>query len=178
MYAFQSVLLLALACSIYSLLWVVYTRAFHPLHKIPGPFWASVTRIWYTAASINGDMEHVQRALHKKHGPLVRIAPDEVICADPEAIKTIYPTQVPIPTKTDFYVPWRVDSFSKYPDNFTASDEKLHAQRRKIVNHIYSLTTVLSLESYIDNCTQLFLQRLGEFADQEKRTDLGEWLQW
>ncbi|KAJ9606160.1 hypothetical protein H2200_009121 [Cladophialophora chaetospira] len=174
----RCIFLLTLASLVYSLLWVVYTRVLHPLHGIPGPFWASVTRTWYTLASSKGDLEHVQRALHGKYGPLVRIAPNEVICADPEAIKTIYPIQAPIPTKTDFYDPWRVDAFSKHPDNFTASDEKVHGRRRRIVNHIYSLTNVLSLESYIDKCTKLFLQRLGEFADSGKAADLGEWLQW
>lgn len=169
---------LILMVTTYCSVWIIYTTAFHPLHRVPGPFWASVTRIWYTLATGKGDMEHVQRALHKRYGALVRIAPNEVICADPEAIKKIYPTQAPIPTKTDFYAPLRLKFASKYPDNFAATDEKTHGQRRKIVNHVYSLSTVLSIEWYIDNCTKLFIQRLGECADSKKMLDLGEWLQW
>ena len=173
----QAVVFLILASLIYSLLWLAYTRTLHPLRHIPGPFWASVTRIWYVAASGNGDLEHVQRALHKRYGPLVRIAPNEVICADPEAIKKIYPTQSPL-TKTDFYPAWGNRIFSKYWDHFCNTDEKVHTERRRIVNHIYTLSNVLQSEEYIDKCSSLFAERLGEYADQGKVLDLGEWLQW
>ena len=122
-------------------------------------------------------MDWTQRSLHQKYGTVVRIAPDECACSDPEAIKKLYRTQNPL-TKTDFYTVWRNSSISKYPDNFSVTDEKLHAERRRIVSHIYSLSNVLQSEEYIDKCSQLFLERLGEFVDSGKPVDLGEWLQW
>ena len=48
--------------------WIVYCRYFHPLHAIPGPFLASISRAWIVFKTASGDMEHTQRALHKKHG--------------------------------------------------------------------------------------------------------------
>jgi hypothetical protein len=91
--------------SIYLFGWIIYCRYFHPLHSIPGPFLASISRAWIVFKTMTGDMEHTQRALHKKHGNdyvsmhqcsfpqanesgyLIRIAPNEVACSDPEAIK-------------------------------------------------------------------------------------------
>ncbi len=52
----------------YLLGWIIYCRFFHPLRTIPGPFLASVSRIWVVFKTWRGDMEHTQRALHAKHG--------------------------------------------------------------------------------------------------------------
>jgi hypothetical protein len=49
---------------------VIYSRVFHPVRKVPGPFFALVTRGWMACQVIRGDMEHTQRALHAKHGLL------------------------------------------------------------------------------------------------------------
>lgn len=158
--------------------WAIYSRTLHPLSHVPGPFWPSVTRSWGTYHVWKGNMDVVQRALHQRYGPLVRIAPDEVACADPEAIRTIYRTQAPL-TKTAFYPIWNNEkAFGNRSDNFTETDEQLHSNRRRITNNVYSMSMVLTLESYIDKCSDLLLQRLGELADAGATLDLGEWLQW
>ena len=47
---------------------IVYYRFFHPLSKFPGPFWASVTRLWVAYHCYRAD-EHIKLLeLHKKHG--------------------------------------------------------------------------------------------------------------
>lgn len=161
----------------YWVAWIIYSRTLHPLSHIPGPFGASVSRFWIMWRTARGDMEHTQRSLHKKYGPLVRIAPNEIACADPNAIKKIYRTSQPL-RKTDFYPIWGNKTFSKYPDNFSGTDEQLHSERRRIVNHVYSLSNVLQFETFIDRCSELFMTRLGELADGVQVIDLGEWLQW
>lgn len=161
----------------YWTLWIFYSTTLHPLRKIPGPFLASISRLWMIWRIHKGDMDRVQRHLHARYGPLIRIAPEEIACADPVAIKDIYPTQNPL-TKTDFYPAWGNKEFSKYPDHFCVTDEKLHTQRRRIVNQVYTLSNVLQSEEYIDKCSLLFIDRLNEFADQGTVLDLGKWLQW
>lgn len=49
--------------------------------------------------------DNVHRQLHAKYGPLLRIAPNEIACADPNAIKLVYRTQNAL-NKTDFYPVW------------------------------------------------------------------------
>ncbi|KIX04389.1 uncharacterized protein Z518_05257 [Rhinocladiella mackenziei CBS 650.93] len=162
--------------AIYWILWIVYARNFHPLSKIPGPWLASVSRLWYMIQIARGDMEHTQRRLHAQFGPLVRIAPNEIACASPDAIKSIYRTQGAL-DKTDFYTVWNSENFSKHRDAFTVTSDKAHGERRRIVNHCYTLSNVLKSEEYIDLCSQLFLQRLGDCAKSATPMDLGKWVQ-
>ena len=76
----------------YVFLVAVYRRFFHPLAKYPGPFLASITRWWMVREVLSGEHDKHIRALHKKYGDIVRIAPNEVAIADPEAMKVIYST--------------------------------------------------------------------------------------
>lgn len=76
----------------YVFLGAIYRRYFHPLSKYPGPFLASITRWWMVREIFSGAHEKHIRALHKKYGPIVRIAPNEVAIADPNAVKVIYST--------------------------------------------------------------------------------------
>ena len=72
--------------AIYSLL----TYLFDPLRDIPGPFFARFTRLWYLLELYKGAYELTDIELHKKYGPIVRIAPHEYSIDDIEAAKTIY----------------------------------------------------------------------------------------
>ena len=87
--------------------WIIYCRLFHPLRDIPGPFLASISRLWIVWKTTNGDIELTERDLHARHGMqawvlhdfnrrqstqsrvgyMVRVAPNEFTCSDPEAIK-------------------------------------------------------------------------------------------
>lgn len=53
---------------VYVVGWAVYTRFFHPLAGIPGPFAASITRFWYVKRVRAGNFDHEARILHKQYG--------------------------------------------------------------------------------------------------------------
>ena len=175
-FSVSSLALLSIVLVSYWAVWIVYARHFHPLSKIAGPWLASVSRLWYMVQIARGDMEHTQRRLHAQYGPLLRIAPNEVACAAPDAIKSIYRNQEAF-DKTDFYTVWNSQNFSKHKDMFTVISDKAHGERRRIINHVYTLSNVLKSEQYIDKCSQLFLQRLAEYGDGATPFDLGKWLQ-
>ncbi|EUC31177.1 hypothetical protein COCCADRAFT_101960 [Bipolaris zeicola 26-R-13] len=156
--------------------WVVYARFFHPLAKYPGPFFASITRLWHIIDVTSGSSDKTQRQLHEKYGPIVRIAPNEVAIADPEAIRTIYSAQSGF-TKTDFYLPFRAD-WARYPDAFTNLDERQHSERRRIVNSVYSMSNIIQLEEDIDRCVQLLIAKFTDRAMKGSIIDMSEWVQW
>ncbi|KAJ5613814.1 Cytochrome P450 E-class group I [Penicillium herquei] len=158
----------------YWIIWIIYTRFFHPLARFPGPFWASVSRAWVVSSVAGGDPHGAQRQLHAQHGPIVRIAPNELAISDPDAIKVIYGTNSGF-VKSDFYLSFRAP-YTRYPDHFTVMDQKVHDMRRRIVNGTYTMPVVLQCESYIDTCTNLLLQKFGQFADSRKSLDLFEWM--
>ncbi|OAQ60423.1 cytochrome P450 oxidoreductase [Pochonia chlamydosporia 170] len=160
------------------LFWVVsaiYSCWFHPYADIPGPLGARISRLWLAKQVLQGNIDNVQRALHDKYGPIVRIAPNEVSVSDPAALKLIYAVNAGF-TKTDFYAPF-ASHISPNEDLFTQRDEKHHAHRRRLVNALYSLSSVLESERFIDACTATFMSRLEEFVDSGETVDLGLWLQ-
>ncbi|KNG89231.1 cytochrome P450 [Aspergillus nomiae NRRL 13137] len=157
----------------YWAVWIIYTRWFHPLAKFPGPFWASITRVWTLLHVLPGNAEKRQMKLHAKYGPVVRIAPNELVTSDPEAIQTLYGTKS-LTTKTDFYLAFR-PPWARFPDHFSSEGGKQHGERRRIVSHVYTMTSILQSEKYIEKCIDIWLEKLGEMADNKKSFDLWIW---
>ena len=72
--------------------YVIYQKFLSPLAKIDGPFLASLSPLWKLYAFKKGNFHETILALHHKYGPIVRIAPTEVIISEKTAIKEIYST--------------------------------------------------------------------------------------
>jgi hypothetical protein len=128
---------------------------------------------------MKGNFHHVQQDIHKKYGtqthlevrptqaeparltvrvigPIVRIAPNEVSFASPNAAKDIY-----IVSK-DFD---KVEGYSVFPtggntDIFTEPNEAKHAIKRRIASGAYSLKTILEMEDDVNNIERSFFERL------------------
>lgn len=50
-------------------------------------------------------------------------------------------------------------------------------EKRKVGN-AYALPRLLESEAAIDSCIELFMSRLNEFATNDRKIDLGTWLQY
>ncbi len=86
--AIWAVILATLVVS--SLLKVAWT-AFRPgFAYVPGPRFAAFTHWWRLADVSRGKHHETLVHLHRKHGKLVRIGPNAISVADPEAVKVIY----------------------------------------------------------------------------------------
>jgi Cytochrome P450 len=133
-------------------------------HRPPSEIWYSTPPPPYLFWGINA-------------GPVVRIAPNEVSIDDPEAVKVIYGHA------TEFIkAPWYYASGGIHPevhghDLFTDRDEKRHARNRRKVANAYSMTALVEMEPFVDQCSAIFVKRLEEFADRKENFDLGHWLQ-
>ena len=62
----------------------------HAIRDIPGPKLAAFSNLWLLYQCRRGRRFLAVDKAHKKYGPLVRIQPDHVSVADPEAISVIY----------------------------------------------------------------------------------------
>ena len=82
-----SLALLGLGCGV---IFYIVDYLLDPLRNIPGPVLARFTRWWYLMEIYKGSFELTDIKLHKKYGPIVRIAPHEYSVDDVEAAKTIY----------------------------------------------------------------------------------------
>ncbi|EHY53724.1 hypothetical protein HRR83_003937 [Exophiala dermatitidis] len=152
----------------------IYNRYFHPLKDFPGPFWASVTSLWYCRAVRCGRGDDYQLPIHKKYGTFVRLAPNLVQISDPAAIETIYGPKHEF-VKGDFYLGFN-PKISKRQDNFTEANEAAHTRRRRTVAHLYTQAAVLEYEPCVDRCIALFYKRMEEFAASGAVTDMAVWL--
>jgi hypothetical protein len=85
-----SVLSVALLSVAILILYFLFQFMLDPLRDIPGPLLARFTRLWYFIEIYKGSFELTEIELHKKYGPIVRIAPHEYSIDDVQAAKTIY----------------------------------------------------------------------------------------
>ncbi|GKT65505.1 pisatin demethylase [Colletotrichum tofieldiae] len=151
-----------------------------PLRGYPGPFLASTTRLWkvLSTASRHTHLDHI--ALHRKYGTVVRIAPNEVSIASPEAARLVLSAGKRF-YKTAFYA---VFPPPENPDIFTEIDEDAHARKKKVANLPYSMAAMQQLGPFIDDTIDLLVTKLGGFETQpmeykaHNSVNLGTWLHY
>jgi hypothetical protein len=94
----------------------------------------------------------------------------------PDVVKTVYGIGSKFP-KSDWYEGWKhpsPDRWTLFPDR----DMKRHAETRKRFQAMYSMSSLVSYEGYVDDCARIFSARLSEFAQAGKAINMGHWFQW
>jgi hypothetical protein len=61
---------------------------------------------------------------------------------------------------------------------FTSLDERQHAERRRIVNLLYSMSNVIQLEDSVGKYLDVLVEKFTECADKGSSIDMLEWIQW
>ncbi|ORY64953.1 flavonoid 3',5'-hydroxylase [Pseudomassariella vexata] len=149
---------------------VVYYRFFHPLAKFPGPFLASVTRLWITYHNVKEDECHTFQELHKKHGPVIRVTPTMLLVSDATKLPEIYNRQA---NKSQHYI---TGSFGKTESLFNMQDTKTHAHFRKIAAAPYSFSNIKKMEPLIDMRIGEWIMKLDtNFAKTGAKFDFAPW---
>jgi hypothetical protein len=105
---------------------------------------------------------------------VVRIAPNEVSIASPEAARLVLSAGKRF-YKTDFY---GVFPPPENPDIFTEVREDVHAQKKKVANVPYSMAAMQQLSPFIDDTIDFFMGKMAGFADGDGKVDLGAWLHY
>jgi benzoate 4-monooxygenase len=157
------------------------------IRSIPGPWLAKFTDAWLGRVAARGHKSDVVRELHRQCGgsirpvtpksslsylqlpprflgTFVRIAPNHVSIADPDAFKVIYGHGTG-GLKAAFYDP----IVSTFPDILTTRNRAEHSRKRKTVAHIFSLKSVLEYEPYIRLHAEGLLRQWDKFAEGGKK---------
>ncbi|MCJ1435911.1 hypothetical protein MMC27_005287 [Xylographa pallens] len=168
-----------LLLSTVSLVWVVQLcLTYLKLQSIPGPFFAALSdlpRLYWTWTRKQFE-KHID--LHKKYGNLVRLGPNMVSVGDPAAIPIIYGFNYNF-QKSDFYkVLLPYDNGVAMIGTISPIDSDLHRQLKKPVAKIFSMSNLVTFETFVDSSTILFFSRLNELYGQGTPCDLGIWLEW
>lgn len=143
---------------------VIRRRYFSTLSSVPGPFLASISRLWHIVRIIKGRVSQDTLELHEQYGPFVRIAPDEVSVSHPDA-----PKQLLLNTLHKGYwydvaaVPdWRFQT----PLSTTNPKEK--TARSKAFASGYTLSNMLQTEEHIDRTIEKLLGWMDKHAAEQK----------
>lgn len=163
----------------------VYRKYASPLRKYPGPWLASYTRLWKVISTASTRTHYDHLHIHRKYGPVVRIAPDEVSISSPEAARAVLSAGKRF-YKTQFY---GVFPPPENPDIFTEWREDVHAQKKKVANVPYSMTAMQQLSPFINDTIELLMHKMQAMAQAQESgdpatgdgrsfVDLGAWLHW
>lgn len=174
------------------LLHILYKSLTSPLLTLPGPFWTRFTKLWYFNRVRSAHFETDNINLHQRYGPIVRISPDHYSIADPAAVKTIYGTGSKF-TKSAWYEGWKHPSperWTLFPDRDVRRHGKLscleldwlgglndEAETRKRFSSLYSMSSLVHYEAFVDDCADIFSRRLEEHADKRQELNMGHWFQ-
>ncbi|KAH8694304.1 cytochrome P450 [Talaromyces proteolyticus] len=136
--------------------WIVYTYLFSPLASIPNAGVLSpISRLlWEFPMEYRGRISLVLPELHKKHGPLVRIGPNQVSFYSLEAYKAIHS-----PTSLFVKDPRVYNHFVQdgHPALFSIIDPKKHALRRRKMGILFN-------RSKVPSQTPMMLEKISEFC--------------
>ncbi|RFU27304.1 hypothetical protein B7463_g9016, partial [Scytalidium lignicola] len=149
------------------------------LNKYPGPFLASLTDGWRFWDVYKRRPDITQLKLHRKLGNVVRLGPNCLSFSDPAALKTIYGLNKGF-TKSEFYpVQQSVTKGKRLPSLFSTTSESFHAQMRRCVSSVFSMSTLIHYEPFVDSTTALFLSQTEKlYAKTDESCDFAKWLQF
>lgn len=109
-------------------------------------------------------------------GPIVRYGVNRFSIDDPLAASVIYGPGSKF-TKSSWYETWTSPGTWNI---FGDRDAKRHAFNRRQYQNTYSMSSLVHYESYVDECADLFCQRLSEMSAMDgwsRPMDMGHWLQ-
>ncbi|KAK8076217.1 hypothetical protein PG994_003489 [Apiospora phragmitis] len=140
-------MLYRLAISLYNL------SPFHPLYKFPGPRLASMSYAYeaYYDFWLHGRYTRRIKAMHHKYGPIVRINPHELHCADPDMLDEIYAGGSRPRDKWEHYIAFITGPLSL--SGFATISHDVHRVRKGAMARYFSRAQMLKLEGEICDFT-------------------------
>ncbi|KAF1841205.1 cytochrome P450 CYP5080B3 [Cucurbitaria berberidis CBS 394.84] len=157
----------------YIIIYLIWVCVASPGRAIPGPWASRFTRLWYYRGIRAGSFHHENIALHEKYGPIVRVAPGFYSITTPD--KSVYGIGSKFP-KGEWYKGWQHPTSTRWT-LFPDQNIRRHAETRKRFQGLYSMSSLLSYEIYVDECIDVFLDKLGNFARSGTTVDLVHWFQ-
>ncbi|KUJ08225.1 putative benzoate 4-monooxygenase cytochrome P450 [Mollisia scopiformis] len=106
---------------------------------VPGPKLYALTKWRLAYDDWTGTRTRTIDQLHKRYGPAIRIGPNELSFNSLTALKTIYGAGSGF-ERTTFY---RMFDVYGHQNLFTYAGVKEHAERKKLLNHAYSKSSIL-----------------------------------
>ncbi|KAK2603434.1 hypothetical protein QQS21_004385 [Conoideocrella luteorostrata] len=155
----------------------IWRLHFHPLAKFPGPKLAAVSDAWYVFHSLAGKWPWVVENAIKKYGDVVRVAPNELAFATPQAFADIYGSHHQ-----------HLEQFTKTQINNHGNDKHgglvwewdpaRHRQVSKQVAPAFSGKALRAKEPTLHKYVDLFIERMKSVGATADGVSLDTWISW
>jgi hypothetical protein len=138
---------------------LLFYRIFlNPLNKIPGPFFARISKFDSVFRNTKFDGHHQLLRLHKKYGRFVRIGPNDLSVADPDGTQVIS-----APNTKCSKSPW-YDGDNPRASMHTTRDKGLHDRRRRVWAPAFSDKALRGYEARIKVYNDLLIEKIEELS--------------
>ncbi|PHH88593.1 hypothetical protein CDD83_7335 [Cordyceps sp. RAO-2017] len=157
---------------------VLYNVFLHPLSRFPGPLLGRATSFYRHYLFMRGELQYALKRLHDAHGPVVRIAPNELSYVDAQAWKDIY---LPLGDRNGPGEMVLYDRFYRFagpnsPDTLVTLNMEDHARLRHELVPAFSERTLRLQEPIMQGYVDLLVRRLGEESrGGEQPLNLRDW---
>ena len=149
--------LLTTVATIAAIAFLVTNYFHHGLNKYPGPLLGAFSDIWRFLSVRHGKPQYDLRALHEKHGDVVRIGPNALSFSHPDAVKQIYGIANKL-TKSAFYpVQMQLSRGVVLQSLFGTQDQDYHMRLRRTVSSAFSMTSIMQYEPRVNETVRVFL---------------------
>ncbi|KAL1606247.1 hypothetical protein SLS60_003649 [Paraconiothyrium brasiliense] len=158
----------------------LYNLYLHPLSRYPGPPLYSAYRLPYVIANIRGRLPHRVLHMHRAYGPVVRIAPNELAFASPDAWHDIYGLQSGrVQNKKDeaAYTPGANDD-GREAKGIVNADDAQHARLRRIYGQAFTPRAVEGLGEMVCKYADLLVEQLSRAIERDDVQDLSAWFNY
>ncbi|KAI1145605.1 cytochrome P450 monooxygenase-like protein [Nemania diffusa] len=162
---------------VYYAVQAVHLLYFHPLSKYPGPKLAAISDLWWVWALMSERLPFIVDDLHKKHGDVIRIGPNDLSFVTAEAFQDIHGHMTQGKSrflKTEFY-----DNDDPTPRITGARDPEVHARQRKALSHAFSAKSLREQEEIVQGYVDGFVQQLAKLGENGKKAlNMAETFNW
>jgi cytochrome P450 len=142
---------------------ILYNLFFHPLARFPGPVLWRATRLGYVVHLLRGTLPRDVLPLHLRYGPVVRIAPNELSVATPEAWREIYGFRTgDLAGREEMCKDSTLNITSGSPSILSDPDRERHAALRRQLAHGFSDRGMKAQEPIFRGHVDLLIRRLYE----------------
>jgi cytochrome P450 len=126
---------------------------------------------------LRGEMPFETLEMHRRYGPVVRVAPDELAFADPQAWKDIYGHRKDLETKEipkwwRFYKQWETQ-----PESLLNADHDFHAVLRKALSPSFSDKSMREQEPLISGYVDLLIKGIKANCTDGPQ-NMRDWYTW
>ncbi|KAF5693685.1 fusarin C cluster-cytochrome P450 [Fusarium globosum] len=142
---------------------------FSPVISIPGPLINKFSPWPLEIATFKGKSHQFARALHRKYGPIVILAPGMVSIGDSKEIKRIIQSEDWAKSEA-IYGNFRQD-FHR-PTLLAFTEKKAYSRRKRMLSSMFGIRYIRSLEPLMKSCVDAGVAHLNKLCDNPSKSTI------